>query len=329
MSIPPIAVRTARNGWHWQWNQLMNGLAPADKEGNYQRPISQHQKIIVRSLNDLSNRSKAQLPTLIIGRSCPWAHRTWLVYELRNLNEKLNLIIAKVDQEAGRWKLDPPWLDCNSLLGLYKKCGHPPRFRATVPTLIDPGESNSSQPLLLGNESRKLIEVLNQWPTKKNAPNLMPKNLQSEIENWLKLFQLSINDGVYRCGFARTQPAYNKASEELFQALTTLESNLSKRGPWVCGNQLTLADVGLFPTIIRWEMVYAPLFGCTQEPLWRFTNLWEWRQRFLSLPNVLKTCDANAWREDYFGALFPLKPSRIVPSGPNLAKMVNAKAPKL
>ena len=327
MPIPPIAVAAARLGWSWQWNQLMNGLAPADQAGNYRRPDSQHQKALVLNENELTNRPKSQLPHLIIGRSCPWAHRTWLVYQLRGLYNNLNLIIAKVDKKAGRWAIEPSWLDCESLLEIYQKCGKPPSYRATVPTLVDPGATAKETPQLLGNESAQLVEVLNAWPGNIEAPNLAPNNLQEEIHNWQTLLQPSVNDGVYKCGFARTQFAYDNACSELFTALKKVDISLSKKNPWLCGNQLTLADVRLFPTLIRWEMVYEPFFGCSQEPLWSFSNLWKWRQRFLSLPKVLESCDSVAWRNDYFGALFPLRPSGIVPSGPHLAKMVNAKAP--
>ena len=327
MSIHPIAVATARMGWNWQWNQLMNGLAPADPAGNYRRPPNQHLKALVQNENELKKRPKNHLPHLIIGRSCPWAHRTWLVYELRGLHNNLNLIIAKADKKAGRWSIEPSWLGSKSLLEIYQKCGQPPSHRATVPALVDPGTTKEEAPQLLGNESAQLVEVLNEWPSNFEGLNLAPSNLQEEIKSWERLLQPSVNDGVYRCGFARTQIAYDIACSELFQALKQVDQSLSKKGPWLCGKQLTLADVRLFPTLIRWEMVYEPFFGCSQEPLWSFSNLWKWRQRFLSLPKVLETCDSVAWRNDYFGALFPLRPSGIVPSGPNLARMVNAKAP--
>ena len=119
MAIPAIAVATARKGWNWQWNQLMNGLAPADKKGSYQRPKSQYQKAIVLSSKDIETRSPKHLPHLIIGRSCPWAHRTWLTYELRNLHSNLNLIFASADHKAGRWLIEPSWMGSNSLRDLY------------------------------------------------------------------------------------------------------------------------------------------------------------------------------------------------------------------
>ena len=82
----------------------------------------------------------------------------------------------------------------------------------------------------------------------------------------------------------------------------------------------------LFPTLIRWELVYTPLFGCSRQPLWHYPNLWKWRQRFYRLPGVADTCDGTAWRHDYFGALFPLNPGGIVPAGPDLSTLVNSTA---
>ncbi len=328
MAIPPVVVNASKNFWNWEWNQLMNGLAPSDSEGNYRRPPSQHKKAIALSKDLLSQRSIEQLPRLIIGRSCPWAHRTWLVYEIRKLHKSLVLVTAKVDHNGGRWRLDPPLLGCNSLLDLYQKCGEPPNHRATVPVIIDPGSSKLNRPLLLGNESTQLIEVLNEWPSDSSEINLEPKELGLSIKKWAELIGPLLNDGVYRCGFARSQIAYETACNKVFETLATIEEELSNKGPWLCGEKLTLADIRLFPTLIRWEMVYMPLFGCSKEPLWTFPNIWEWRKKLMNIPNISKTCDPNAWRKDYFGALFPLNPSNIVPLGPNLEKIVNANVPK-
>ncbi len=322
MSVPPILVSAARKSWNWQWNQLMNGLAPCDKEGNYCRPTSQKLNAIPPSKEEILNRPKNLLPRIIIGRSCPWAHRTWLLSKLRNLESSLELIIAKVNYEKGLWEIEPPWLGCKTLIDLYKACGTPPSHRATVPALIDPGKIANEQPRLLGNESSQLIEVLNEWPSNQNSLNLAPLPLQGEINKWQSLLQLSVNDGVYRCGFARNQSSYNKASEELFEALEYVEKSLSLKGPWLCGEELTLADIRLFPTLIRWETVYEPLFNCSQKPLWLFPNIFEWRKKFFEMPKVKDTCNSMTWRQDYFGALFPLRPNNIVPLGPDLTKIV-------
>ena len=321
MAIPPVLVKTARCGWNWQWLQLMGGLGPADHEGNYRRPAGDHPTATLPA-QPLEGRGRDHRARLILGRSCPWAHRTWLVHTLRQLGESLDLLMAKADHQGGRWQLDPPWRNCSTLLELYRHCGSPPSHRATVPVLVDPLEQR-----ILGNESSQLVELLNRWPAAADAPDLAPADLRTAIAEWQELLQGNVNDGVYRCGFARNQTAYNQAESALFAALEEVERSLGSRGPWLCGDRLTLADLRLFPTLIRWESVYAPLFGCSRKQLWQLPNIWRWRQQLLALPGVMATCDAEAWRQDYFGALFPLNPGGIVPAGPELSTLVNSGAP--
>ena len=299
----------------------MGGLGPADHEGNYRRPAGDHLTATLPA-QPLEGRGRDHRARLILGRSCPWAHRTWLVHTLRQLGESLDLLMAKADHQGGRWQLDPPWRNCSTLLELYRHCGSPPSHRATVPVLVDPLEQR-----ILGNESSQLVELLNRWPAAADAPDLAPADLGTAIAEWQELLQGNVNDGVYRCGFARNQTAYNQAESALFAALEEVERSLGSRGPWLCGDRLTLADLRLFPTLIRWESVYAPLFGCSRKQLWQLPNIWRWRQQLLALPGVMATCDAEAWRQDYFGALFPLNPGGIVPAGPELSTLVNSGAP--
>ncbi len=328
MAIPQIIVNASRKSWRWQWEKLMQGLGPADSKGNYLRPESQYQKSIAPSKEEIINRSKDNKPILIIGRSCPWAHRTWLIYELRNLNSNLQLHLAEPCHQTGRWVLKKEILGCYSLLELYKKYSYQSFSRATVPILIDPIGSNGNKPKILGNESAQLIETLNKWPSTQEKLDLAPKELKKDINRWQDLLQQSVNNGVYKCGFARNQNAYNKASKELFHALKIVEEHLSKKGPWLCGEKLTLADIRLFPTLIRWESVYEPLFGCRLKPFWTFPNLWEWRKKLFNLRSVAKTCDNEIWRKDYFGALFPLNPSNIIPNGERLQEIMNYEIPQ-
>lgn len=322
MAIPPVVVAAARTGWRWQWQRLMGGLGPADAAGNYKRPPSDPLTGIAPDPTELAQRTAEMRPHLVIGRSCPWAHRTWLVHQLRNLDPTVTLLIATADHQSGRWALNPPWQNCDNLLDLYRLCNAPPSYRATVPVLVDPQQRG-----IIGNDSAPLVELLNRWPAPPAAWDLAPAALSAEIETWLTLLQPLVNDGVYRCGFARNQTAYDRAEAALFEALATVEQRLQNRGPWLCGEQLTLADVRLFPTLIRWELVYAPLFGCSRYPLWHYPHLWDWRRRFYGLPGVAATCDGVAWRHDYFGALFPLNAGGIVPAGPELSTLVTSSAP--
>ena len=313
--LPPQLVASVRWGWRRQWKLLMAaGLGPADTQGNYQRAPGRIHSEYMPLPEGLDRRSQEERPILIIARSCPWAHRAWLMVRLRGLEKSLELLIAEADAKGGRWCLSPPWRGCHTLAALYQLARETSMFRATVPLLIDPLPA----PQVLSNESALMIELLNLWPASETAPNLAPHNLKTQIQSWHLLLQSAVNDGVYRCGFARSQAAYNTAESTLFAALDTVEASLADYGPWLCGDQLTLADVRLFPTLIRWEMVYAPLFGCSRKPLWCFPHILNWRHRFYNLLGVTETCDAEAWRRDYFGALFPLNPGGIIPGGPDL-----------
>ncbi len=321
--VPPAPlVRAVRHWWHCQWRQLMGGLGPADAAGRYRRPAG---AFVARP----PLPADAATPgghTLIVGRSCPWAHRTRLVWTLRQLGGTIDLVIVEPDPEAGRWRFPEPFAGCTTLAELYRRSGAAPGSRATVPLLWSKREER-----ILGNESARLIELLDAWPAPEEAPQLWPEAERGAIDGWRERLQGSVNDGVYRCGFARNQAAYEEAEADLFGTLAAVEEALAAQEPgggWLCGGTSpSLADVVLFPTLIRWEMVYAPLFGCSRLPLWQLPALWRWRARLLALPGVADTCSAEAWRRDYFGSLFPLHPSGIVPAGPDLATLVTASPP--
>jgi putative glutathione S-transferase len=325
MTPPPALVRSVRAFWHWQWRLLMGGLAPADAEGNYRRPEGAFTAL--PAVPD--DAEVAEGHVLIVGRSCPWAHRAWLVWTLRRLEPSVRLCIVEPDPEGGRWRFAEPFLGCGSLADLYRRAGGNRQARATVPLLV---HQKSGRILL--NESARVIELLNRWPAPPDAPDLEPASALETILQWRERFQGAVNDGVYRCGFARRQGAYDSARAELFAALEAADQTLAegeRQGrPWLCTTtDPTLADVVLFPTLIRWEMVYSPLFGCSQRPLWQLPALWRWRSRFFALPGVAATCFAADWRRDYFGTLFPLHPSGLVPAGPDLATLVNSTPPTL
>jgi putative glutathione S-transferase len=318
MPIPPLVVSTARWAWHWQWLQLMGGLGPTDAAGNYRRPDSPFAQLPPLP----TGARQAGRHVLIVGRSCPWAHRAWLVWGLRRLQASIELLVVEPDPQAGRWCFQQPFLGCTTLQELYRLAGADPRARATVPVLVDQLERR----IVLG-ESALLIELLNSWPAAEESLDLEPPAQRQAITSWRQRLQDAVNDGVYRCGFARSQAAYDRAEAELFSVLDLAEAELAGGGPWLCGggdqgSGPSLADVQLFATLVRLELVYAPLFGVSRRPLWQFPQLWAWRQRFWQLPGVAASCFPDAWRRDYFGALFPLHPSGIVPAGPDLATLM-------
>ena len=153
--------------------------------------------------------------------------------------------------------------------------------------------------------------------------DLNPSKYQKKIINWQNLIQENVNNGVYKCGFARNQKAYEKASKDLFSALKNIEEYLKSNGPFLCGQNLSIADIRLFPTLIRWEAIYYPLFKCSNKPIQSFPHIIKWRRKIFNIYNIKKTCDVDTWRKDYFGALFPLNPSSIIPKGENITTIIN------
>lgn len=118
---------------------------------------------------------------------------------------------------------------------------------------------------------------------------------------------------MYRCGFAQTQGAYETACYALFATLDEVEEVLSQQ-PFLCGEAMTLADVRLFTTLMRFE-VYAHLFKCSLKPIAAYPHLQAYRQRIYEYPGIAETCRLEAVKRDYYGNLFPLNPSGIIPLG--------------
>jgi len=289
----------------------MNGFAPSDLYGNYKRPKG----ITIDSEYEINNKN-GQI-YLLVGNSCPWCQRTLLVHEIKHLSNKVKVIFLKADIEHGEWIFNTKIQGCIRLSDLYKKANKKKIFRATLPLLISFVKNEVN---ILSNESSQIIKILNSIESESKYQALNIKNCN---QNFLDLIHNSINDGVYRCGFARNQSAYEKASKNLFKALYKVENSLQKnKGDWIFGEELTYADIYLFPTLIRWELIYSILFKCTEQELSSFEKIIEWRLKFFKLSNVTRTCCDNEWRKDYYKALFPLNPNQIIPVLPSLKEIM-------
>ena len=183
MAPAPQLVRTARCLWQWQWQQLMNGLGPADAEGNYRRPAGAFATL--PPLPD--DAATAASHVLIVGRSCPWAHRAWLVWCLRQLGTTVELVVVEPDPQAGRWCFSSPFEGCSTLAELYRRSGAAQGVRATVPALYSRGQGR-----IVLSESARLIELLNRWPQNQSAAalDLEPSAQAEATAQW--------RDDVYR-----------------------------------------------------------------------------------------------------------------------------------
>ena len=308
-------VTIARKFWFWFWMKLMNGFAPSDKDGNYRRPNGFE---ITKKFDFQLNNDKNYY--LLLGHSCPWCHRVLIAHKLFNLSKNIRIIFLNPNYERGEWIFKEEFYKNKYLKDIYKKSNQIKTFRYTLPLLIDGNHQNFK---LLSNESRDILEILSLCKQNYKIGNILTKDCEDLI---LNLINDDINDGVYKCGFARNQNAYIAASNKLFNGLNKIENLLIENGgPWILGKEISLADIYLFPTIIRWELIYSKLFKCTEKDIKEFKNIIHWRYKFFNLGGIEDTCYEGKWLKDYYQAIFPLNPNQLVPLQPSLKEIMDFK----
>nr|WP_245395611.1 glutathione S-transferase family protein [Anthocerotibacter panamensis] len=294
---------------------MMAKLAPRSASGAYLRPPSRFRHAMgTHPYPPVAGRYK-----LLVGLGCPWAHRTLVVRALKGLEEAIYVCVLSPSPTEGGWVFDQEEEGCRTLAQLYARAEPGYSGRCTVPVLWDT-ETKS----IVNNESADLIVMLNaQFNGFAQHPDLdlYPPELQEEIDHWNEKVYHAVNNGVYRCGFAQTQAAYDTACTELFTTLDELDAVLQTRR-YLCGDRVTLADVRLFTTLFRFDVVYYGLFKCNRRRICDYPNLGAYLRDLYQLPGVAGTCDLESIKQDYYGNLFPLNPGGIIPAGPDMASLL-------
>lgn len=306
-------IQSGRFVWSTLWHLMMSKLAPRNSEGAYVRPSSEFRNLISTEPENLYKPDKNRY-RLYVGLGCPWAHRTLVTRALKGLETAIAVTIVSPSPEAGGWVLNEPEEGSHTLADLYRRSQPGYSGRATVPVLWD-----TATRTIVNNESSEIIVLLNaQFNEFAQHPdlNLYPESLKAAIDEWNETIYHAINNGVYRCGFAQTQAAYDTAVHELFTALEQVETVLDTRR-YLCGEALTLADVRLFTTLFRFDAVYYGLFKCNRHRIQDYPNLSGYLREIYQFPGVAETCDLEAVKRDYYGNLFPLNPGGIIPTGPD------------
>ncbi|MCU0552582.1 MAG: glutathione S-transferase family protein [Leptolyngbya sp. Prado105] len=297
---PKILIQLVRFIWTTLWRIMMSKLAPKDTSGAYVRPDSKFRN---QTVNAAPNRYK-----LFVGMGCPWAHRTLVTRALKGLEDIISVSIVIPSPENGGWILEKPELGCTTLAELYRLAKPGYKGRSTVPVLWD-CETNT----IVNNESSEIIVILNSaFNEFAKEIDLYPETLKPEIDAWNQKIYPTVNNGVYRCGFAQTQEAYEIACRELFAMLDTIDETLSTHR-YLCGDTLTLADVRLFTTLFRFDAVYYGIFKCSIRRIQDYEHLSVYLNDLYKLPGVAETCDLDSVKRDYYGNLFPLNPGGIIP----------------
>ncbi|KAJ8431239.1 hypothetical protein Cgig2_028629 [Carnegiea gigantea] len=322
-SLPPqLLISTVRSIWHSVWLLMMSQLAPSDPTGGYSRPKSQFRA----KPNSISRQNLTTLH-LYVGLPCPWAHRTLVVRALKGLDDVIPVSVAAPGID-GLWVFREevgshgdvglvPGKDnangCRTLKEVYRLRPGGYDGRCTVPMLWDVKRKE-----VVCNESYDIIQLFNSEFNEVAANpelDLEPPALKERIEEWNRIIYPNVNNGVYRCGFAQTQEAYDAAVNDLFDTLDMLEDHLGS-SRYLCGDLLTLADVCLFTTLIRFDLVYNVMFKCTKRKLVEYPNLHGYMRDIYQIPKVAQTCNLEATMDGYYKFLFPLNPGNIRPIMP-------------
>lgn len=250
---------------------------------------------------------------LYVARSCPWAHRTLVVRAMKGLEKAIPVFYAGPDMAENGWEYSGGGI--RYLHELYARAKPDYTGRVTVPVLWDTRTST-----IVNNESAEIIRMLNRefdaLATRK-LDDLYPERLRPEIDRINERVYRTVNNGVYRAGFATAQDKYEQAVTELFATLDWLEKRLAKRR-WLCGARFTEADVRLFTTLVRFDAVYYSHFKCNLRRLIDYPRLWRYTRRIYALPGVARTVDLAEIKAHYYRSMKHINPTQIVPKGPRL-----------
>lgn len=256
---------------------------------------------------------------LYISLACPWANRVNLVIHYLGLNDAISVSLVDPKMVDG-WAFTEVYPDPLNgfayLRDAYTKSKADFSGRVTVPVLWD----KQTQKIASHDSATLALELAEKWlPLAKNKVELVPAHLRNEIlalNDWLTP---NVNRKVYNVGlFAKSQAEYDKHSQELFENLTALDARLSDK-TYLFGDEITLSDFFLFPTLARFEAVYALHFKCNKRPLTSFKNLYHYMLSLYHIPAVKATIDIPHIKTHYYYSHVQINPTRIVPEGPELS----------
>jgi len=258
---------------------------------------------------------------LYVSLACPWAHRTIIMRRLKGLEGVVGLSVVDPLRDEHGWAFrDVPGAGPDPVNGFaylaeaYLATDPAYAGNVTVPVLWDTVTGQ-----IVNNESSEIIRMLNaEFAAFTDvADDFHPEDLRDEIDAVNARVYATLNNGVYRCGFARTQRAYARAFGELFDTLDWLEERLSRKR-YLAGDRVTEADWRLFVTLVRFDAVYVGHFKCNRNRIADMPNLWGYLRELYQWPGVAGTVNLDHIKRHYYMTHPSLNPGRIVPAGPRL-----------
>jgi putative glutathione S-transferase len=258
---------------------------------------------------------------LFVSLACPWAHRTLVVRKLKGLDDVIPLTVVDPFMGEFGWSFGGqsfeeghPAHGLEHLHQLYQRADERYTGRVTVPVLWDTRTGT-----IVNNESSEIIRMFDaEFGAFASGPfEFYPEALRAEIDEINDYVYPRVNDGVYRCGFATTQEAYEEAFHSLFEALDSLDERLGRQR-YLVGDQITEADVRLFTTLVRFDPVYVGHFKCNQRRIADYPHLSGYLRELHQLPGVAETVDFTHIKRHYYESHETINPTGIVPLGPAL-----------
>lgn len=256
---------------------------------------------------------------LYVSLACPWAHRTIIFRKLKGLEDAIGMSVVHWLSRGSGWTFDPaPGVVPDTvnrarlLYEIYQLAKPQYSGRVTVPVLWDKARGT-----IVNNESSEIIRMFNSAfdGVGAAAGDYCPADLRDEIEAVNARVYQTVNNGVYRCGFATSQEAYDEAIGPLFETMDWLEERLAARR-YLCGDRVTEADWRLFTTLVRFDPVYHGHFKCNVRRLIDYPNLWAYTRALYQHPGVAATVDFQHIKRHYYESHLRVNPSGVVPRGP-------------
>lgn len=259
---------------------------------------------------------------LYVSYACPWAHRTLIFRALKGLNDHITVCVVHPDMLSDGWTFEDNFdgVTGDTLFGkpflrdIYTTADPKISGRVTVPILWDKKRNT-----IVSNESSEIIRMLNSAfdGITGNDMDFWPVDLRDDIETLNTRIYDTVNNGVYKSGFATSQEAYDEAVGPLFDSLDWLEGILSENR-YLTGDRLTEADWRLWTTLARFDDVYHGHFKCNRRRLIDYPNLWAYTRELYQIPGVAETLRTDHIVRHYHYSHDTINPYRILPTGPKL-----------
>ncbi|HCG6604513.1 TPA: glutathione S-transferase family protein [Vibrio parahaemolyticus] len=253
---------------------------------------------------------------LYVSLACPWAHRTLIFRKLKGLEPHIDVTVVCPDMLSQGWQmgLPEPLFGHTRMHQIYTQAKPDYTGRVTVPVLWDK-KTNT----IVSNESSEIIRMFNSAfdDLTGNHDDYYPEPLRGVIDEWNDYIYPNVNNGVYRCGFATSQEAYEEAFESLFSALDKIDAHLATHR-YLAGNRITEADWRLFTTLVRFDAVYVGHFKCNKQRIADYVNIQGYLKELYQIDGIADTTDFYHIKRHYYFSHTGINPTQVVPKGPDL-----------